>query len=37
MVNWLTVGGVILVLLLLISPIVAIIIEEIFPKKHKDE
>jgi len=37
MVNWLTVGGVILVFFILISPIVAIILEEIYSRKNKKE
>ena len=37
MVNWLTVGGVILVFLILISPIAAIILEEYFANKKNKE
>ena len=38
MVNWLTVGGVILVFLILISPIIAIVLEEIYPTiRDKEE
>ena len=37
MVNWLTVGGVTLVFLILISPIVALVLEEIYSRKKKEE
>ena len=37
MVDWLTIGGVILVFFILISPIIAIILEEISARKNSSK
>ncbi len=36
MINWLTVGGVLLVFLILISPIIALVLEELYKNKKEE-